>query len=89
MDDFAFGPIRNMPCVNSFDIQNMDVLRILERKCYVGLDTYDDDYGHQYPNECGSPISSYIFFITYTLLITFIVLNLVVAVILEGFEDSN
>lgn len=38
--------------------------------------------------QCGSPFS-FLFFISYTCIITFVVLNLVIAVILEGFEDST
>ena len=40
------------------------------------------------PMECGTENMSILFFSTYTMAITFVVLNLVVAVILEGFEDS-
>jgi hypothetical protein len=40
------------------------------------------------PNGCGSPFA-YIFFLLYTCCISFVILNLVIAVILEGFEDSN
>eukprot|EP00746_Dinoflagellata_sp_MGD_P168034 gnl/MRDRNA2_/MRDRNA2_99120_c0_seq1.p1 gnl/MRDRNA2_/MRDRNA2_99120_c0~~gnl/MRDRNA2_/MRDRNA2_99120_c0_seq1.p1 ORF type:complete len:1018 (-),score=164.15 gnl/MRDRNA2_/MRDRNA2_99120_c0_seq1:46-2886(-) len=41
------------------------------------------------PNQCGKSNFAYIYFVTYTCLITFIIFNLVVAVILEGFEDAS
>lgn len=40
------------------------------------------------PNECGNPYS-YFFFLTYTLLVTFVILNLFIAVIFEGFDESQ
>jgi hypothetical protein len=40
------------------------------------------------PNACGTDMS-YVFFVAYTSAITFVVLNLVIAVILEGFDDSD
>eukprot|EP00746_Dinoflagellata_sp_MGD_P076201 gnl/MRDRNA2_/MRDRNA2_30674_c0_seq1.p1 gnl/MRDRNA2_/MRDRNA2_30674_c0~~gnl/MRDRNA2_/MRDRNA2_30674_c0_seq1.p1 ORF type:complete len:1012 (+),score=166.39 gnl/MRDRNA2_/MRDRNA2_30674_c0_seq1:174-3038(+) len=51
--------------------------RILKAKCIIDQ-----------PNGCGSDMS-YPFFIAYTWVITFVILNLVIAVILEGFEDSS
>jgi hypothetical protein len=41
------------------------------------------------PVACGKPKSAGFFFVTYTCVITFIILNLFVAVVLEGFDDSN
>lgn len=42
------------------------------------------------PNSCAqNPYFSFIFWVTYTLLITFMVMNLVIAVILEGYEDGK
>jgi len=40
------------------------------------------------PNECGNPLS-FFFFLTYTLLVTFVILNLFIAVIFEGFDESQ
>jgi len=40
------------------------------------------------PNGCGSPLA-YVYFILYTVVISFVILNLVIAVIFEGFEESN
>jgi hypothetical protein len=61
----------------------------------VTLDSYDTLYnkcllGGEFgrPQGCGS-IMAYFFFIAYTCVISFVILNLVIAVILEGFEDSN
>jgi hypothetical protein len=54
-----------------------DTFSTLDEKCLI-----------EYPNGCGSDFA-YIFFIAYTCLITFVILNLVIAVILEGFDDSN
>jgi hypothetical protein len=51
--------------------------RILKAKCII-----------DHPNACGTDMS-YPFFIAYTWAITFVILNLVIAVILEGFEDSS
>jgi len=40
-------------------------------------------------NGCGMPYFSYAFFISYTLVVTFVILNLFIAVIFEGFEESS
>merc|ERR1719387_2694449 len=50
---------------------------ILDKKCLIKT-----------PNACGSDVS-YIYFFLYTWLTTFVILNLVIAVILEGFEDAS
>eukprot|EP00746_Dinoflagellata_sp_MGD_P070983 gnl/MRDRNA2_/MRDRNA2_28979_c0_seq1.p1 gnl/MRDRNA2_/MRDRNA2_28979_c0~~gnl/MRDRNA2_/MRDRNA2_28979_c0_seq1.p1 ORF type:complete len:1603 (-),score=314.70 gnl/MRDRNA2_/MRDRNA2_28979_c0_seq1:143-4951(-) len=54
---------------------------ILYNKCLLG-----GDFGR--PQGCGSDLA-YFYFILYTCVISFVILNLVIAVILEGFEDSN
>jgi len=41
-----------------------------------------------HPNECGSPLA-YVYFISYTIIVTFVVLNLFIAVIFEGWEESQ
>eukprot|EP00440_Ansanella_granifera_P074218 gb/GFBE01080540.1/.p1 GENE.gb/GFBE01080540.1/~~gb/GFBE01080540.1/.p1 ORF type:complete len:2396 (+),score=576.99 gb/GFBE01080540.1/:1-7188(+) len=40
------------------------------------------------PTECGTPLA-FIYFITYTVLVSFVILNLFIAVIFEGFEESS
>lgn len=61
-----------------FTINTMEEYDLLKKKCLI-----------ENPMECGNMWYSYIFFCTYTCAVTFVVLNLVVAVILEGFEDSS
>lgn len=52
---------------------------VLKDKCLI-----------EHPNSCAqSPYFSFCFWVTYTLLITFMVMNLVIAVILEGYEDGK
>lgn len=73
-----FGPIAERPCLSDFAVDNQEVFDKLKEKCL-----------HNNPLQCGNPFMSYFLFISCTLIVTFIVLNLVVAVILEGFEDST
>jgi hypothetical protein len=40
------------------------------------------------PNECGNAYS-YFFFLSYTVIVTFVILNLFIAVIFEGFDESQ
>jgi len=40
------------------------------------------------PNGCGSGLA-FVYFITYTVVVTFVILNLFIAVIFEGFEESS
>merc|ERR1719221_2026922 len=40
------------------------------------------------PNACGSNMS-FVYFITYTISVTFVILNLFIAVIFEGFEEGK
>jgi len=52
---------------------------VLKDKCLI-----------EHPNSCAqSPYFSFCFWVTCTLLITFMVMNLVIAVILEGYEDGK
>jgi hypothetical protein len=60
------------------DITDGPTWDILNSKCLI-----------EEPNQCGKSNFAYIYFVTYTCLITFIIFNLVVAVILEGFEDAS
>lgn len=39
------------------------------------------------PQGCGNPIVSYVFFISFVVIISLVFLNLFVAIILEGFDD--
>lgn len=41
------------------------------------------------PNGCGSYWASLLFFLTYMIFVTFIFLNLFIAIILEGFSDTS
>merc|ERR1719379_1406117 len=50
----------------------------LEKKCMIDK-----------PVQCGSPYMSVAYFIAYTAVISLVLLNLFVAVVLEGFEGSN
>jgi len=54
-----------------------DTYGILEEKCLI-----------EDPQSCGTPMA-YVFFVLYTCIITFVILNLVIAVILDVFEDSS
>jgi len=62
------------------DLFNTDTkYEVLKEKCLI-----------EHPNTCAqNPYFSFIFWVTYTLLITFMVMNLVIAVILEGYEDGK
>lgn len=64
-----------------FDSENK--FEVLKSKCLI-----------ETPNVCvqtllGMNMLPYIYWVSYTLLITFIVMNLVIAVILEGYEDGK
>lgn len=62
---------------NLFDTETK--FEVLKEKCLIDN-----------PNSCvTNPYASFIFWVTYTLLITFMVMNLVIAVILEGYEDGK
>jgi voltage-dependent calcium channel L type alpha-1D len=50
--------------------------------------------GYDYPNcteisGCGAGISVYVYFYSFTLLVSFVILNLFVGIVLEAFENSN
>eukprot|EP00931_Biecheleriopsis_adriatica_P023690 TRINITY_DN14902_c0_g1_i1.p1 TRINITY_DN14902_c0_g1~~TRINITY_DN14902_c0_g1_i1.p1 ORF type:complete len:2368 (-),score=487.75 TRINITY_DN14902_c0_g1_i1:53-7156(-) len=70
---------------------------ILDLKCEVPMDitgvpfhTLDQDGDGliDNPTECGTALS-YVYFISYTLIVSFVILNLFIAVIFEGFEESS
>eukprot|EP00746_Dinoflagellata_sp_MGD_P008476 gnl/MRDRNA2_/MRDRNA2_116976_c0_seq1.p1 gnl/MRDRNA2_/MRDRNA2_116976_c0~~gnl/MRDRNA2_/MRDRNA2_116976_c0_seq1.p1 ORF type:complete len:1680 (-),score=292.24 gnl/MRDRNA2_/MRDRNA2_116976_c0_seq1:144-4679(-) len=77
-NEFYFMQILGDSC---YDSELMEVTEetypTLEKKCLI-----------DHPQMCGSPMA-YVFFVLYTCLITFVILNLVIAVILEGFEESS
>jgi hypothetical protein len=78
-DEVWFVTMEDGPCYSS-DLHDVtaETYDILKDKCLI------DE-----PNQCGKSNFAYIYFVTYTCLITFIIFNLVVAVILEGFEDAS
>ena len=41
------------------------------------------------PEGCGAKISAYSYFITYIIFVSLIFLNLFIAIILEGFDNST
>jgi len=69
---------------------------ILNQKCVTVMDINENTY-EEYesngmistPSECGSYYWPRIFFIAFTCLISFVVLNLFIAVIFEGFEEAS
>lgn len=75
-DRFFFESVIGTPCLDNMEItaENYAELKQMGR--------IDD------PIECGN-VLAYPFFLTYTMLVTFVVLNLFIAVIIEGFNDSQ
>jgi len=70
-------------CTPDSLFDNENKFDVLSSKCLI-----------QSPNTCvqtllGVNVLPYIYWVSYTLLITFIVMNLVIAVILEGYEDGK
>jgi len=52
--------------------------------------TYDQiEANDGVPEECGNAAAAYLYFVSFTLIITFIFLNLFIAVILQGFGDAS
>jgi hypothetical protein len=72
-----FGQTMMLPCLNALDVSHDNYEGLKDR----GL--IDE------PILCGGKTAAYIFFIAYTCIITFVILNLFVAVVLEGFEGTN
>lgn len=50
---------------------------------------YNDDPHCTPLNGCGAGFSTYLYFYSFTLLISFVILNLFVGIVLEAFENSN
>merc|ERR1719375_1867082 len=62
-----------------WDTETVSTYKILKDKCMI-----------DHPNQCNEyPWVPQLYFISFTLSITFMVLNLVIAVILEGYEDGK
>eukprot|EP00439_Symbiodinium_sp_Y106_P017984 s4004_g2.t1 len=59
----------------------------LEGRTFANLDLNGDGMVDE-PTECGSALA-YIYFISYTIFVSFVILNLFIAVIFEGFEESR
>jgi hypothetical protein len=73
-----FTQVLHDPCYPAGLVESTEeTWPILKAKCLI-----------DYPNQCGTDLS-YVYFITYLWVIAFVILNLVVAVILEGFDDSS
>jgi len=64
-----------------FDPEEPNTWRVLDQKCLIAN-----------PNSCVAPWEAHIavaYWVAYTLIITYMVMNLVVAVILEGYDDGK
>lgn len=79
-----FGKILMLPCVLELDTETEEDWDLLKTRGLI----YDRALGTG-PIGCGSSAHAYIYFVAFTCLITFVILNLFVAVVLEGFEGTN
>jgi hypothetical protein len=77
-DEDYFGPVLLQPCVYDLEIKAETWRPQLFEKCI-----YDR------PIECGPFYFAVLFFILYTCMLTFVILNLFVAVVLEGFDGDS
>jgi hypothetical protein len=69
-----------------FDTSNAETWEVLNDKCLIPT---SDNLNH-HPNSCPQhPLFSYLFWPVYTIIITFVIVNLVVAVILEAYEEGK
>ncbi|CAD7929440.1 unnamed protein product [Amoebophrya sp. A120] len=75
---FAFGKFDGAPCVADFGLPNKAAYDMVNERCLI-----------EHPIGCGNKAMSHLYWVSYTMVITFVVFNLVVAVILEGYEDST
>merc|ERR1719335_296159 len=78
-----FNTIYGEPCYEQklLDYTEENTWAILKSKCLIDR-----------PNGCSSTSgteAAYLYWISFTWVITFVILNLVIAVILEGFDDSS
>jgi len=76
-DRFYFESIRGVHCVEDLRI-TADNFDEWER-----MGVIED------PIECGTPTSSYVFFVTYMIIVGIVILNLFIAVIFEAFDESS
>jgi hypothetical protein len=83
MPEKFFRGIAGIHCVDELVIDT-ELVKKLERAEELGL----ADEAHDLVNQCGTPLAQ-VYFLTFTMLVTFICLNLVIAVVLEGFEDAS
>jgi hypothetical protein len=74
--DWYFGTVMGEPCIPDFKITAEGYEQLMER-CLIDN-----------PVACGSPAAAEPYFVLYTCTITFVILNLFVAVVLEGFDGS-
>jgi len=82
-----FGRMQE-PCVDNLDI-TVENYEILWRKCITGDPLSRHGLTNVFPLKCGSSELGVFFFIAYTCVMTFVILNLFVAVVLEGFDGSS
>eukprot|EP00933_Yihiella_yeosuensis_P030549 TRINITY_DN24187_c0_g1_i1.p2 TRINITY_DN24187_c0_g1~~TRINITY_DN24187_c0_g1_i1.p2 ORF type:complete len:348 (+),score=70.21 TRINITY_DN24187_c0_g1_i1:1312-2355(+) len=75
---FFYSSILDMNCDLQMDIKS---------KPWSEWDADGDGYVDN-PTECGTGFA-YIYFISYTIVVTYVILNLFIAVIFEGFEESK
>jgi len=76
---FYFESYMGIACSESFPVLASN---------FAALDL-DGDGVVDAPSQCGTALGAYLFFITFTLSVTFVILNLFIAVILDGFEESQ
>jgi len=75
---FDYESIMDIKCVSKMTITKDN---------FASLDL-DNDGVVDAPNECGTWLAK-VYFLTYTISVTFVILNLFIAVILDGFEESQ
>jgi len=76
-DQWYFQSVLEKTC-SELDLEMMD---------FAALDLNKDGLVDN-PTECGS-LLAFVYFISYTILVSFVILNLFIAVIFEGFEESR
>jgi hypothetical protein len=76
-DKFMFESVAGIPCASTFQVTEENY-PVLEQIGYLDQ-----------PYQCGAGMGAIVYFLSFTLIVTLVVLNLFVAVIFEGFEDSQ
>merc|ERR1711871_871112 len=74
---FIFESVAGIPCATTFQITE-DNYEVLNELGYI-----------DHPYQCGSGGYAIAYFLSFTVIVTLVILNLFVAVIFEGFEDSQ